>query len=75
MRGRGTRELGSREEVGTKSWEVNVEALRETLHRLLTDHDLRERFRAKTAQVKQELSWEEPIAQMEELYASLTRGK
>lgn len=48
-----------------------VEALRQALERLLTDHQLRKRLRVNTEQVKQELSWDEPVGVQEQLYATV----
>jgi len=45
-----------------------VEALRSALVRLIADHALRDRLRAGTAEARRELTWDEPVAQMERLY-------
>ena len=45
-----------------------VEALRTALVRLIGDQDLRDRLRAGTVEVRRELTWDEPVAQMERLY-------
>jgi len=49
-------------------------ALREALYRLLTDDELRARFRANCDQVRRELSWEEPVREQERIYARVVRG-
>jgi glycosyltransferase involved in cell wall biosynthesis len=49
------------------------EALTEALWRLLTDEALRERFRQGCHKVAESLSWDEPVAQMEQLYSQLRR--
>ena len=45
-----------------------VEDLRSALARLIGDQDLRDRLRAGAAEVRQGLSWDEPVDQMERLY-------
>jgi glycosyltransferase involved in cell wall biosynthesis len=45
--------------------------LREAMERLLTDHELRERFRANCDRVKRELSWEEPLREQERIYEAV----
>ena len=47
-------------------------ALREALRRLLTDADLRRQFRAQAPVVAGELSWDEPVAQMDAIYRQVT---
>jgi glycosyltransferase involved in cell wall biosynthesis len=47
------------------------EALTEALWCLLTDDPLRERFRQGCRKVAETLSWDEPAAQMEQLYEAL----
>ena len=51
--------------------ECTVEGLRAGLERLLNDNALSARLRAGCAGVAQELSWDEPIDQMERMYSSL----
>ena len=53
----------------------NVDALQESLTKLLGDAVLRDRLREGCAEVARSLSWEEPIEQMEALYADLLTGK
>src|SRR5205807_6012486 len=45
-----------------------VEALRSAIVHLIADQDLRNRLRAGAAEARRELSWDEPVAQMEKLY-------
>ena len=45
--------------------------VREAIYRLLTDEELYRSFRANCPQLAQELSWDEPIVQMETLYSGL----
>lgn len=52
-----------------------VEALRSALARLIADQDLRDRLRAGTAEVRRELSWDEPVAQMERLYMECIQAR
>jgi len=52
-----------------------VEALRSTLVRLIADQDLRDRLRAGTAEVRRELTWDEPVAQMERLYMECIQAR
>ena len=47
------------------------DALRDALERILSDTFLRERLREGCSRVALELSWEEPVRQMEELYESV----
>jgi hypothetical protein len=42
--------------------------VRDGLRRLLEDRELREGFRTRCATVAQELSWDEPVRIMEEVY-------
>jgi glycosyltransferase involved in cell wall biosynthesis len=53
----------------------NVDALHESLTKLLGDAVLRDRLRGGCAEVTRSLSWDEPIEQMEALYADLLTGK
>lgn len=50
-----------------------VQALRSALQRLLSDRDLRERLRAGATAVREGLSWDRPVEELERLYAELTR--
>ena len=52
-----------------------VEALRSALVRLIADQDLRDRLRAGTAEVRRELAWDEPVAQMERLYMECVQAR
>ena len=45
--------------------------IRGAIHRLLVDKQLREKFIQNTAQVKKELSWDEPIKELEGLYKDI----
>ena len=45
--------------------------IRGAIHRLLVDKQLREKFIQNTAQVKKELSWDEPIEELERLYKDI----
>ena len=49
----------------------DAESLRGALDQMLTDRELRERFQANTAHVKNELSWDEPVALQEQVYRAL----
>ncbi len=51
-----------------------TEAIREGLARLLGDGALRQRFRARCAEVAPEFSWDGPVAQMEAIYEQAIRG-
>ena len=51
-----------------------VEALRSALASLVADQDLRDRLRAGGAEARRELSWDEPIAQLERLYLEVIGG-
>jgi len=48
-----------------------MDALAGALRRLIEDADLRSRFRAGARAMREELSWDEPIAQMERLYLEI----
>jgi len=52
-----------------------VEALRSALVRLIADQDLRDRLRAGTAEARRELTWDEPVAQMERLYMECIQAR
>ena len=52
----------------------NLKAVQDSLSRVLGDAALRGRLREGCAEVARGLSWEEPIAQMEALYAELLAG-
>jgi len=49
------------------------EEIQEAIYQLLVDKQLREKFIQNMVQVKKELSWEEPIREMEELYKSIVK--
>ncbi|MFQ5812671.1 MAG: glycosyltransferase [Anaerolineae bacterium] len=50
----------------------DIVALRDALQRLLTDPSLSGRFKAQGPLVAQDLSWDEPVAQMETIYKELS---
>jgi len=52
----------------------NMDALQESLSKLLRDAVLRDRLRGGCAEVTRSLSWEQPIEQIEALYSGLLRG-
>ena len=52
-----------------------VGAIRGGLRRLLEDSALRDRLSAGAAQVRAELAWDEPIAQLEQLYLDLVKAR
>ena len=52
-----------------------VEALRSALVRLIADQALRDRLRAGTAEARRELTWDEPVAQMERLYMECIQAR
>ncbi len=52
-----------------------VQELRSALTRLIADQDLRDRLRAGAAEVRRELSWNEPVAQMERLYMECIQAR
>ena len=52
-----------------------VEALRSALARLVADRGLRDLLRAGAAEVRQGLSWDEPVAQMERLYIECIQAR
>jgi glycosyltransferase involved in cell wall biosynthesis len=49
----------------------NVEALRDAIRRVLRDEALRASVRARGPELRASLSWEEPIAQQERIYAEV----
>ncbi|MDQ7830079.1 MAG: glycosyltransferase, partial [Armatimonadota bacterium] len=51
----------------------HVDAIRYGLSRLLEDPDLRERLRAGALEVRRDLSWDEPVAQQEQIYLEVLR--
>ena len=48
-----------------------LEALTTALQTMLTDAQLRERFRASAPAIRRELSWDEPVAQQEKIYEAV----
>jgi glycosyltransferase involved in cell wall biosynthesis len=49
----------------------DAEALREAIHEILHDEALRASVRGRAAELRASLSWEEPIAQQERIYAQV----
>jgi len=52
-----------------------VEALRSALVRLIADQALRDRLRVGTAEARRQLTWDEPVAQMERLYMECIQAR
>jgi glycosyltransferase involved in cell wall biosynthesis len=53
--------------------EPEKEAMRDALRRMLEDEAMRRRFAARALELREELSWEEPVRQLERLYAEVVR--
>lgn len=49
----------------------NENELRRAINRILTDHEIRQDFIRNTHEVKGELSWDEPIEQLDKLYRQI----